>query len=291
MSPRTAGEWVLYLATLAALGLAWLDPTVLRPAPAIQYLVVWDISLSMATRDEGGRSRLDAAREQFRRILPHLPPSARLSLGGFVGRTVQIFLLSVPVQERPVIEDALGVLDVRNAWDVGSRIDEGLRDIAHQMMGSPLHPLTGPRPGQYVRVLPTPLNIFFFTDGGGEDVRRTLPEDLVAWLRQAARVTFIGVGRPWDSPVPDGDQGDCLRDRQGRCFTSRLNEENLRALADAVGGHYARLGTPRDLLELFRRQPLRSDPVPTRRSMGWAFALGALGLFMGRVLLVDGPPF
>jgi hypothetical protein len=140
-------------------------------------------------------------------------------------------------------------------------------------------------------VLPTPLNIFFFTDGGGEDVRRTLPEDLVAWLRQTARVTFIGVGRPWDSPVPDGDQGDCLRDRQGRCFTSRLNEENLRALAGAVGGHYARLGTPQDLLELFRRQPLRSDPVPTRRSMGWAFALGALGLFMGRVLLVDGPPF
>jgi hypothetical protein len=98
-------------------------------------------------------------------------------------------------------------------------------------------------------------------------------------------------GSPWDSPVPDGDQGDCLRDRQGRCFTSRLNEENLRALADAVGGHYARLGTSRDLLELFHRQPLRSDPAPTRRSMGWALALGALGLFMGRVLLVDGPPF
>jgi len=134
--------------------------------------------------------------------------------------------------------------------------------------------------------LPTPLNVFFFTDGGGEDVQHDLPEDLVAWLRRTARVTFIGVGQPWDSPVPDWDHEDCLRDRQGRCFTSRLNEENLRALAYAVGGHYARLGTPQDLLELFRRQPLQSDPVPTRRSIGWVFALGALGLFTWRTLLV-----
>jgi|GEM_PF-1632333 len=286
MSHGTAVERVLYLATLVTLGLAWLDPTVLRPAPAIQYLVVFDLSLSMATRDEGGRSRLDVARERFRRILPHLPPSARLSLGGFVGRTVQVFLLSTPVQERGVIENALQVVDGRNAWDVGSRVDQGLQDIAHQMMGSPLHPLRGPRPGQYVRALPTPLNVFFFTDGGGEDVQHDLPEDLVAWLRRTARVTFIGVGQPWDSPVPDWDHEDCLRDRQGRCFTSRLNEENLRALAYAVGGHYARLGTPQDLLELFRRQPLQSDPVPTRRSIGWVFALGALGLFTWRTLLV-----
>ena len=189
------------------------------------------------------------------------------------------------VEEHAVIEGALRVMDWRNAWDVGSRIDLGLQDIAHQMVGSPLHPMTGPRPGQYVKASPIPLNVFFFTDGGGEDVRLTLPEDLLTWMHRVARITFIGVGQPWDSPVPALGEGDCLRDRNGRCWTSRLNEENLQALAHALEGRYVRLGTSHELLKLFRNQPLWADPTPVWRPIGWIFAVGAMGLFIWRTLL------
>jgi len=275
-------RWGLYGAVLAALGLAWLDPGIQRSAPVVHYLVVFDLSLSMTVRDMDGRSRLEVAREHFRRVLPTLPPSARLSLGGFVGKTVQIFLLEAPPEDSALIEAALDLMDWRNAWDVGSRVDQAIEDIAHQMVDAPLRLLAGPRPGGYVRVLPAPLNVFFFTDGGGLDVRTELPDDVQAWLRRSTRWTFLGVGRPWDSPVPDPERpGRCLVDPEARrCFMSRLNEENLQAWARALEGRYIPLGDGRSLAADFRAGLRVGEPVPVRRRTGWVFALIALGLFL-----------
>lgn len=275
-------RWGLYGAILAALGLAWLDPGIQQSTPVVHYLVVFDLSLSMTVRDMDGQSRLEVARAHFRRVLPTLPPSARLSLGGFVGKTVQIFLLAAPTEDPARIEAALDLMDWRNAWDVGSRVDQAIEDVAHQMVGSPLRLLSGPRRGGYVRVLPVPLNVFFFTDGGGLDVRTELPEDVQAWLRRSTRWTFIGLGRPWDSPVPDPDQpGRCLQDPGGRCFTSRLNEENLRAWAQALEGRYVPLSRNEQALPTYFHAGLRfGEPVPVHRRTGWVFALIALGLFL-----------
>ncbi|MCS7313076.1 MAG: VWA domain-containing protein, partial [Acidobacteria bacterium] len=273
--------WSLYGVIWAALSLAWLDPGMKQSVPVVHYLAVFDLSLSMTVRDMDGRSRLEVAREHFRRVLPTLPPSARLSLGGFVGKTVQIFLLETPPEDLARLEAALDLMDWRNAWDVGSRVDRAIEDIAYQMIEAPLRLLAGPRPGGYVRVLPAPLNVFFFTDGGGSDVRTELPEDVRAWLRRSTRWTFIGVGRPWESQVPDPENpGRCLQDSAGRCFTSRLNEENLRAWAQALEGRYIPLGGGQTLHTYFHEGLRVGETVPVHRRVGWVFALIALGLFL-----------
>ncbi len=272
------------------LGASLWDPPFGRRVARVEYLVVFDLSLSMATEDMWAdgrpRSRLAAAKGLFEQVLPELPAGARLSLAGFVGRTVNVFLVSCPVDDRDAITSALQVLDWTNVWDAGSRIDLGLRDLARQMQGSPF--TLGPGD----RILPTPLNIVFFTDGGPDDLPTTLGEDLTAWLHRTARVTFVGVGQTTPSDVPEfkpTPPRDCFRDEAGSCVRSRLNESNLRELAERLGGRYLRLRALEDLRRVF------SDPVPagfTERPfrLGPFFALGSLSAFLAWVVFSGALP-
>lgn len=276
-----------YLATLALLLVSLSDPSLPGRVEGIDYLVVFDVSLSMATEDYtvsgAPRSRLAVAKELFRSVLPNLPPQSRVSLAGFAGSTVQIFALSRPVDDREAIEAALSVLEWDNIWDVGSPIDEALRDIVAQAEGSTVFSVTGRR-----RILPSPLNIMFFTDGGGSDVRHTVAGDATEWLGRNARVTFVGVGEPRDSFVPElshSSPRDCLRDETGRCLTSRLNEPGLRALADWLGGRYERLGERDRLARLFREDPLTGAAAELPQRVGWLLGLGSLTFFLIWLLL------
>ncbi|MFQ5889185.1 MAG: hypothetical protein ACE5JR_03930 [Gemmatimonadota bacterium] len=281
------GAWTTLgrAAYLACLGLALtaaLEPVVKRRAAGIEYLIVFDASLSMATEDyaEGGfpRSRLDLARDVFRQALPDLPPQARLTVAGFAGGTVQVFLLSHPARDLGAIEAALSVLEWDNVWDVGSRIDQGLRDIVVQAQRSSVFSVAGRQ-----RILPAPLNIFFFTDGGGADARPQVLGDATAWLLDNARVTFVGVGQTRSSTVPEFRRAplrDCLRDESGECITSRLNEGNLRSLADWLEGRYEPLGDAEQLRRLMLEEPLTGAESDVARGIGWLFGLGALALFL-----------
>lgn len=273
------GGYVLSLGL--AVGAA-LEPVVRRPAPALEYLVIFDLTLSMAAEDytRGGFpvSRLDFARDVFRRALPRLPETARVSVAGFAGSTVQVFLLSHPVADPDAIETALSVLEWDNAWDVGSRVDRGLRDIVVQGEGSPLFSATNRR-----RILPAPLNVFFFTDGGGTATRPTIPGDATAWLADRARVTLIGVGSERETPVPEPKRAaarDCLRDETGECFVSRLEQETLRSLAEWVEGRYERLSDAERLAELLLDDPLPRGETEVEREAGWLLGLGSLAAFL-----------
>ncbi|NIM48697.1 MAG: VWA domain-containing protein, partial [Gemmatimonadales bacterium] len=125
-----------YLLCLTLLVGGQLSPVVYRRAEGIEYLVIFDVTLSMATEDytEGGlpRSRLEVAKDLCRQVLPGLPAESRVTLAGFAGNNVQVFLLSRPVRDVEAIEAALSVLEWDNVWEVGSRIDMALRDIAAQ---------------------------------------------------------------------------------------------------------------------------------------------------------------
>lgn len=267
-----------YLLALALLLAGVLRPVVNRPARAIDYLFVFDLSLSMATEDytEQGlpKSRLEVAKDVFRRALIHLPAESRVSLGGFAGGTLQVFLLSQPARDRTAIEDALAVLEWDNVWDVGSRIDRVVRDIAVQMKGSRIFTVQGGQP-----ILVAPLNIVVFSDGGGDDVRGRVGDDAAVWLRRNARVTFLGLGKTTPSTVPEPQRTsprDCLRRETGECLTSRLNEENLVALAEHLEGHYVRLGSAGQLGSLLRDDPLTGAETDVPVEVGWLFSLGSL---------------
>ncbi|MEW6046127.1 MAG: vWA domain-containing protein [Bacillota bacterium] len=273
-----------YLLALALFLAGALKPVLYRNARAIDYLVVFDVSLSMTTEDyvAGGapKSRLEMAKEQFRRILPRLPPESRITLAGFVGARVQVFLWSRPVQDVHAIYTALNVIRWDNVWDAGSRVDLGVEDIARRAFGS-----SPPRPN-----LPAPLNVFFFTDGGSDSIGQRLALPGGDWLRENLRVTFVGVGRPRESPVPaltPGRARDCLRKATGECFTSSLNEETLRALAAMVGGRYEPL---RDedggrLRRLFLENPLKGAEVRVPQDVGWLFGLASLAVFLLWIVL------
>lgn len=209
-----------------------------------------------------------------------------MSVAGFAGRMVQVFLLSWPVRERDAIEAALDVLEWDNVWDVGSRVDLALQDVVRQVRGSGTYLFAGGVPRR--AVLPSPLNIVFFTDGGGDEVGDTLSPGTRAWLLQNARVSFVGVGQVWPSPVPEFRRAkvrDCLRSETGECVTSRLHEENLKALAERVAGRYERLGEPARLARLFLDDPLRAEPTPVAMDVGWLFGLGSLAFFLLWVVL------
>ena len=278
---RTIRRGAFLLTTALLLTSLW-DPALSRRVEGIDYLVVFDVSLSMATEDyaEAGspESRLAIAKELFLSAIPDLPPQSRLSLAGFAGSTVQVFALSRPVDDREAVEAALSVLEWDNIWDVGSPIDRALRDIVAQAENSTVFSVTGRR-----RILPSPLNIVFFTDGGGSDAPRSVGADATEWLTRHARVTFVGVGQPRESFVPEFTRAsvrDCLRDEKGRCLTSGLNEGALRDLADWLGGRYERLEDREQLVRLFGEDPLTGAAAELPRRIGWLFGLGSLLFFL-----------
>lgn len=278
------GAYVLALAFLLA---GVIRPVVRRPASGIEYVVIFDVSLSMATEDysEDGlpRSRLEAAKGRFRRIYPELPPQSRITIAGSAGSTAQIFLLSHPVSDPEAIEAALDVLEWDNVWDVGSRVDRVLVDLVQQSRGSRLFSVVGRRP-----LLTPPYNVFFFTDGGGDDVAHAISTYAATWLRGNARITFVGVGQPRPSPVPEFRRAptrDCLRDDLGECLTSALNARNLEALAEHLDARYERLDDPGRLARLFLDDPLTGARTEVEREIGWLFSLGSLAFFLLWALL------
>lgn len=281
-----SGGWrhvkrVSYLLCLTLLVGGQLSPVVYKKAEGIEYLVIFDVTLSMATEDymESGlpKSRLDVAKDVFRKVLPALPDESRVTLAGFAGNNVQVFLISRPVRDVAAIEAGLSVLEWDNVWEVGSRIDMALRDVAAQAIGGRVFSFGGRR-----RILPSPLNVIFITDGGENDVAHSVLGDATGWLLQNARLTFVGVGQPWPSPVPEFKRTyprDCLRDEAGRCLTSRLNERNLQALAEWLKGRYERLGDAAQLEELIRDAPLTGAETEVAQEIGWLFTLGSLAFF------------
>lgn len=279
-----------YLLSVALFVAAGLRPALLRTTRTVEYLVIFDVTLSMATEDyrESGppASRLEVAKRVFRDALARLPAGARVSLAGFAGRTVQLFLLSRPASDTEAIDAALGVLEWDNVWEVGSRLDLGLQDVARQVAGAPVYRFTGnpSRPAS----LPSPLNVVFFTDGGGDDLRPSLPPDVAGWFRQQARLLLVGVGQTWPSPVPEWRRGpgrDCLRDAGGGCVTSRLHEANLQVLARQTGGRYLRLGDPGSLSEALSSDPLPAGTTRVPVELGRALGLASLLLFVLYVLV------
>ncbi len=114
---------LLQIALLCLLSLAAMQPFV-RAAPqrAVSLVVLIDTSASMGAVDQaGGRSRLDAAREQVARLIENLLPDQQLSLVAFHSTPQR---LTEFTDNKQLLRDALGRL---KPSDMPSRVDDALR--------------------------------------------------------------------------------------------------------------------------------------------------------------------
>ena len=82
--------------------------------------------------------------------------------------------------------------------------------------------------------------IILITDGENHE------DDAVAAARNAAelgiKVFCIGVGSPEGKPIPYGENGDLMKDKDGNIVVTKLNEKILEEVASAGKGAYIRAG-------------------------------------------------
>lgn len=192
---RGARFWLLAAAS-ACLGVALFDPAVQIERRVGTYMMVFDITQSMNTRDVGPADarigRLDHAKQLAIAALDRLPCGTQVGVSIFVERRTQPLLMPVDVCiDRAALSDAIGHIDWRMAWAADSHLYYGtysaLDDIRRMTPGAALA---------------------FFTDG--HQAPALHPGRIPAWDGEAGEVPglLFGVGGEQPEPVPKlGEKG------------------------------------------------------------------------------------
>lgn len=192
---RGARFWLL-AAAAGCFGLASFDPALRIAREVGTYMMVFDITQSMNTRDTGPADarigRLDFARDLAIASLDKLPCGTRVGVSIFVERRTQPLLMPVDVcANRAALADAIGHIDWRMAWAADSHLYYGtysaLDDIRRMAPGAALA---------------------FFTDG--HQAPALHPGRIPVWDGEPGEApgVLIGVGGEQPEPVPKlGEKG------------------------------------------------------------------------------------
>jgi Ca-activated chloride channel family protein len=247
---------LLFLLALATLLLAVARPAAVVTLPTQQQTIILaiDVSGSMRARDVEP-SRLAAAQEAAKAFVADVPRHVRLGVVSFAGTAA---VVQPPTHNR---EDAIAAIDrfyLQRGTAIGSGIlvslatifpDAGIEvsEFTGRGAGRPLPP---PGPGgapEKKEFMPVPPGsyasaaIILLTDG-----QRTTGPDSLEAAKVAAdrgvRVFTVGIGTP---------SGDVIG-FEGWSFRARLDEETLKAIADATRGEYFYAGTAPDLKKVYR---------------------------------------
>jgi mxaL protein len=199
---RRPEAWAL-LAALLLTGGALLRPSWPRARALHSYLMVFDISQSMNTRDQlpGDRqiSRLQAAKEAARRTLLDLPCGSHASLALFT--EYRTFVLFAPVEvcaNFAELSAALARIDTRMSWAGASEIAKGV--------GFALRTQTA-----IEAAMPEAPLLAFFTDGHEAPPLDPRYRTRFGAAPARARGVLIGVGGDRPVPIPKtGPDGQAL---------------------------------------------------------------------------------
>ncbi len=213
--------WVLAVLALA-------DPTWERqPTPLLKSrdarVVVLDLSQSMTTPDLPP-SRLARARFKVADILAR-NRDGQSALVAFAG---DAFVVSPLTEDGATIAALLAALEPGIMPVQGSRADLGLKKAGELLVQA------GLKEGEVLLIADE-------ADGRAETAARALREG-------GFRVSVLGVGTAEGAPLPDG-RGGFISGADGKPVVVTLGEEPLRALAEAGGGRYARIGAGDEDLE------------------------------------------
>lgn len=188
-----------------------------------EIMIALDVSNSMLAQDYSP-NRLERAKLAISRLVDKLQGD-RIGLVVFAGQSfvqlpittdyvsAKFFLKSISTESVPIQGTALG--DAINTC-IKSFSNEGQQGSNNKA-------------------------IILITDGENHE------DDPVQAAKDAAqfgiRVYTIGVGSPDGKPIPVGDRGELLKDREGNIVVTKLDESTLESIAAAGNGAYVRAGT------------------------------------------------
>ncbi len=228
-----------YMLGLAALSLILLGAANLRQPGGMQQvtrqgvdiMIALDVSKSMLAEDIAP-SRLGKAKLFIRQLIAELP-NDRVGLILFAGRAY----LQMPLSS----DHAAALMLLQNAGPAavpsqGTVIAEAL-DLGNRAFNS--------RERKY-------KSLILVSDGEDHDPRAVpLAEELA---RNGVMINTIGIGLPGGALVPEPATGMPKRDAAGKPVVSKLNEQELRQLAELSNGIYINLNDPEQAVNTLKAQ-------------------------------------
>lgn len=207
--------WSLMVLALANPRWDYRDIQLFRPGADL--VVLLDISGSMALEDESP-NRLTRARQELEDLLEQ-NTQARIGL---------ILFATMPHVIAPLTEDAQALRQLLPALSTdlvqlkGSRLPEALLRARQMLAGQPDE---------------SSRHVLLISDGdfGGEIGR----EELKQYKERGIKLHVLGMGTPEGAPVK-GPGGQILKDPSGQAIISRLDEVELKLIAELGQGLYQR---------------------------------------------------
>lgn len=187
-----------------------------------EIIIALDVSNSMLAQDYSP-NRLERAKLAISRLVDKLRGD-RIGLVIFAGRSfVQL----------PITSDYVSAKIFLNSIDPGSIPDQGT-DLAEAINMSMRSFSAQGQMGSDNKA------IILITDGENHEADPVIAATNAA--EEGIRVFCIGVGTPEGKPIPIGDNGELLRDRDGNIVVTKLDESTLQEVAAAGNGSYVRAG-------------------------------------------------
>ncbi len=236
----------LFLLGLAAMLFALARPTSVVTIPTQEGTVILTIDVSGSMRaDDLKPDRLTAAKEAARAFVAKQPPGVRL---GVVSFSDNAFLVQAPTTDKEAVLAAINRLTPQRGTAIGSALLASLDALFEEAGIEGTVPLAPGQPAPTPTPTPTPLPkgvyepaiIVLLTDG--ESNRGPRPLEVVERVAaRGVRVYTVGVGSV---------EGTILR-TAGRAMRVRLDEETLKAIAQATDGTYFNASTESDLRAIY----------------------------------------
>lgn len=105
-------------------------------------------------------------------------------------------------------------------------------------------------------------DILLFTDGIDASEQLKITQQLKQLEQQGYHTSIIGIGTQAGSPIPIPGQGGFIKDRSGQVILNKLEEQPLKAIAQAGGGFYHRLSLDdSDFKEILEQKFIDKDKV------------------------------
>jgi len=274
---RQTWELILTLAAFALLLLGLSGPRRFNPAEksemqGLPYLIALDASRSMQVSDVRP-SRWTAMTNAVDTYLQNLAGD-RVGLISFAGRAYL---------NAPLTFDTLALRTTLRYLSPDAFMDEQGSDFSDVV----------DRAGRYFESNNIPTRVLIMISDGEEFEGEMMPK-VYQWARKGLKVVTVGVGTSTGGkvPLPPAIGGGEARNSSGQVVISRLNEINLKRIANASKGRYYRLEPGNEVLARVRAeflQPMAEQLARenTQNYRPW-FQLPltlALGAFIARLLL------
>jgi mxaL protein len=269
---------------LLLLILAMFKPTVPIKRDVFSYIYVADITQSMNVVDMtiNGKpaSRMQYQQYLLHRTLSELPCGTQVSIGIFAGVSVAALYTPIEVCENfSAIEDSIDHLDWRTGWSGNSRIREGTANLA-----------------KLIRSFPEPTQVVYMTDGEEAPRLHAFNTRDMTGFQGAKDWLYVGIGSEKGTAIPKMDadnqvigywsaesfamqpgiaqiseanigvRDDNVSVSESDRFISKLDEKNLKEIAEFVGAKYVNGESWVNVLSAMKNQP------PARREKA-AFGL------------------